>query len=89
MATKYSLTINGTQIQELQAGDSLLGSIAHLTGGTAGGVPYQTAASTTAFTAAGTTGQLLQSNGTGAPTWATPAYASTGKAIAMSLIFGF
>ena len=89
MATKYSLTINGTQIQELQTGDSLLGSIASLTGGTAGGIPWQSAASTTGFTAAGTSGQLLQSNGTSAPTWVTPAYASTGKAIAMSLIFGF
>jgi len=89
MATKYSLTINGTQIQELQNGDSLLGSIASLTGGTAGSIPWQSAASTTGFTSAGTSGQFLQSNGTSAPSWVTPTYASTGKAIAMSLIFGF
>jgi hypothetical protein len=89
MATRYSLVVNGTQIQELQTGDSLLGSISNLTGGTAGGVPWQSAASTTGFVSAGTTGQFLQSNGTSAPTWVTPPYASTGKAIAMSLIFGF
>lgn len=88
MATRYSLVINGTQVQELQSGDSLLGSIAHLTGGTAGGIPYQSAADTTGFVAAGTSGQLLQSNGTSAPSWVTPSYATTGKAIAMSMVFG-
>jgi len=89
MATRYSLVINGSQIQELQTGDTLLGSIAGLTGGLAGQIPYQTAANTTGFTATGTAGQLLQSNGSSAPTWTTPSYASTGKAIAMSMIFGF
>ena len=89
MATRYSLVINGSQIQELQTGDTLLGSIAGLTGGLAGQIPYQTAANTTGFTAAGTSGQILQSNGSSAPTWTTPSYASTGKAIAMSMIFGF
>jgi hypothetical protein len=43
----------------------------NLAGGTAGVVPYQTGAGATAFTAAGTTGQVLQSNGTAAPTWTT------------------
>ena len=36
----------------------------------------------------GSTGQLLQSNGNAAPTWVTPNYASTGKAIAMAMVFG-
>jgi len=89
MATKYSLVLSGTSIQELQSGDTLLGSIANVTGGTAGSIPWQSAASTTGFTSAGTSGQILQSNGTSAPSWVTPTYASTGKAIAMSLIFGF
>ena len=87
MATKYSLVLNGTQIQELQPGDSLLGSIAHLTGGAVGQVPYQSASGTTAFTSTGTSGQVLQSNGAAAPTWVS-GYASTGKAIAMALVFG-
>ena len=43
----------------------------NLAGGAAGELPYQTAANTTAFTAAGTSGQVLVSNGTGAPTWQT------------------
>jgi hypothetical protein len=37
----------------------------------------------------GTTGQLLQANTSSAPTWVTPTYATTGKAIAMAMIFGF
>jgi len=37
-----------------------------------GGVVYGSTTSALAVTAAGTTGQFLQSNGSGAPTWATP-----------------
>jgi hypothetical protein len=44
----------------------------NIAGGTAGQVPYQTGASTTAFTATGTSGQVLTSAGTGTPTWTTP-----------------
>jgi len=88
MTTRYSLVLNGTQIQELQSGDSLLGSIANLTGGLAGQIPWQSAADTTGFVSAGTSGQLLQSNGTSAPSWVTPSYATTGKAIAMAMVFG-
>lgn len=40
-----------------------------LRGGDAGKIPYQTGVGATSFTAAGTTGQILKSNGTGAPTW--------------------
>jgi hypothetical protein len=39
-------------------------------------VPYQTAPSTTDFTAAGSVGEVLVSGGTGAPTWASPTYSS-------------
>jgi len=41
----------------------------NLAGGAAGSIAYQTAPNTTAFLAAGTTGQVLLSGGTGAPTW--------------------
>ena len=40
-----------------------------LSGGVAGSIPYQTAANTTGFTAAGTSGQILTSGGIGMPTW--------------------
>ena len=41
----------------------------NLAGGVAGSIPWQSAAGTTGFTAAGTSGYLLKSNGTTAPTW--------------------
>ena len=49
----------------------------NLASGSAGTIPYQSASGTTAMLAAGTTGQVLTSNGTSAPTWAT---ASSGGA---------
>ena len=56
---------------------------------TAGAVPYGTGTAY-AFTAAGTAGQVLTSNGAGAPTWsAASGGISTGKSIAMAMIFGF
>jgi hypothetical protein len=54
---------------------------------TAGTVAYGTGTAY-AFTSVGTTGQALLSNGSSAPTWGT-AGISTGKAIAMAMIFGF
>jgi len=56
---------------------------------TAGAVPYGTGTAY-AFTSAGTSGQVLTSNGSSAPTWSTPTTGvSTGKSIAMAMIFGF
>jgi hypothetical protein len=45
----------------------------NIAGGSAGTIPYQSAADTTAMLAVGTAGQVLQTNGAGAPTWVTPA----------------
>jgi hypothetical protein len=42
-----------------------------LAGGIASQIPYQTGAGATSFVANGTTGQVLTSNGTSAPTWTT------------------
>jgi len=52
----------------------------NLAGGSAGVLPYQTASGVTSFSAAGTTGQVLLSGGTGSPTWGTlgPVYGGTG-----------
>lgn len=56
---------------------------------TAGGVPYGTGTAY-AFTAAGTAGYVLTSNGASAPTWAAASGGiTTGKSIAMAMIFGF
>ena len=45
------------------------GTATNLAGGTAGQVPYQTAPGVTNFFGAGTTGDVLVSNGTSAPTY--------------------
>ena len=48
-------------------------SVANITGGAAGSVPYQTAASTTTFLPAGTSGQVLTLTSGQLPAWQTPA----------------
>ena len=49
-----------------------VGTASNLAGGGAGYIPYQSGAGATSFVSAGTTGQVLTSNGTSAPTWSTP-----------------
>jgi hypothetical protein len=51
---------------------------ANLANGSAGTIPYQSAAGTTAMLAAGTAGFLLQANGAAAPTWVTAPVANNG-----------
>ena len=71
---------NGSGLTSLNAGNFSSGTLAVARGGTGitavtpGGIAYG-GASNFAFTPAGTAGQLLQSNGAGAPTWV-PAPAS-------------
>lgn len=47
------------------------GSATNIAGGSNGTIPYQSASGTTQMLAVGTAGQLLQTNGTGAPSWVT------------------
>jgi cytoskeletal protein CcmA (bactofilin family) len=68
----------------LYVGGTLHGTVnsaTNIAGGAAMSLPYQSAASTTAFLAAGTAGQILQTNGTGsAPTWINASGVSAGSA---------
>ena len=50
----------------------------NLAGGLGGQIPYQSAVDSTLYAAAGTTGQLLTSNGTGAPSWINNSFAAKG-----------
>lgn len=59
-------------------------NVLSIAGGTAGTVLYQSAANTTSFTAQGTTGQILVSQGSGAPIWAS----QTSISIASSQVSG-
>lgn len=51
----------------------------NLAGGGAGQLPYQSGSGTTAMLAAGTSGQVLQSNGTSAPSWVASPSVPTGS----------
>ena len=52
----------------------------NINGGTAGVAVYQTGVNTTGFTAVGTSGQVLLSNGTSAPTWSSDIAGNSGTA---------
>jgi hypothetical protein len=77
-SANYVLTSSGTAPQYVAQSTLSVGSATtattatNLAGGAASQIPYQSASGTTAFVSNGTTGQFLQSNGTSAPTWATP-----------------
>ena len=47
-------------------------AVGNLSGGSNGTIPYQSASGTTQMLAVGTSGQVLQTNGAGAPSWVTP-----------------
>lgn len=84
-----SPTIGGTTIKTVATSGAygdLSGAPTHLnvTGGSAGTIPYQTAANTTGMSAVGTAGQVLSSNGTSAPTWINQ---SSGGGIATQMKF--
>lgn len=71
-STGYVLTSTGTgpawsPLGGLTAGNATTAT--NIAGGTAGQVPYQTAPGVTSFYGPGTTGQVLVSNGTGAPAY--------------------
>jgi hypothetical protein len=76
--TNYVLTAGASAPQYVAQSTLSVGSATtattatNLAGGGAGYIPYQSGAGTTAFLASGTTGQVLTSNGTSAPTWSTP-----------------
>ncbi len=76
-----------TQVANLNAATA--GTATNLAGGIASQIPYQTGAGATSFIANGTSGQVLTSNGASTPSWQTPSGVTTGKSIAMAMIFGF
>lgn len=82
--TKTGLGTNGQFLSTDGVGlvwvNSSTSTANNIVGGAAGKVVYQTGPSTTGFTAQGTTGQVLSSNGTSAPTWINQSALSVGSA---------
>jgi hypothetical protein len=69
------LTSNGSNAApSWQAAANVNTNANNLTGGSAGTVPYQSAAGTTAMLAAGTAGRVLTANGAAAPSWNVAVY---------------
>ena len=60
----------------------------NIQGGSSGLIPYQTAVDSTLFTAVGTAGQVLKSNGGGAPTWTTNIIGNAATATTASSVSG-
>ena len=81
--TNYVLTAGATSPHYVAQSTLSVGSATsattatNLAGGAAGYIPYQSASSTTSFLSAGTSGQVLTSGGSGAPTWSAPTAVTT------------
>jgi hypothetical protein len=72
----WTVTVNNSSYGTVLAGPTLTTLLAttattatNLAGGSAGTIPYQSAAGTTVQLAAGSSGQFLRSNGAAAPSW--------------------
>lgn len=65
----------------------ITGAVTDIAGGTAGAVPFQSAANTTEFVAPGTDGYVLTSNGTDAPTWQKAAAGAMGGGTSNAVFF--
>ena len=70
MTAFYPLVLSGSQIEELQAGDTINATVTtatnctNISGGAAGSVPYQTGATATTFLALGASGSVITAGAT-------------------------
>ena len=83
-----TFTSTGSIVIAWAAGSDRANAATNLLNGTAGQIPYQTGISTTGFIAVGTSGYILQSNGTAAPTWVASTATAAGTAITATNIGG-
>jgi hypothetical protein len=85
MTAFYPLVLSGSQIEELQAGDTINATVSNATnatnisGGAAGSVPYQTGATATTFLALGASGSVITA-GASAPQYTAQSSLAVGTA---------
>lgn len=85
MTAYYPLVLDGSQIEELQAGDTINATVSNATnatnisGGAAGSVPYQTGATNTTFLALGSSGSVITA-GASAPQYTAQSSLAVGTA---------
>lgn len=85
MTAFYPLVLSGSQIEELQAGDTINATVSNATnatnisGGAAGSVPYQTGATNTTFLALGSSGSVITAGAT-APQYTAQSSLAVGSA---------
>lgn len=72
-------SLNGSDITGTVSSATSATTATNIAGGGAGQLPYQSGSGTTAMLAAGTSGQVLRSNGTAAPSWETQGLFSSGR----------
>ena len=86
----HNVTLPGNLVTSGTITGVITGSAASITGGTAGSIPYQTGPSSTSFTTAGVSSQVLTSTGGSAPAWVSQSTLNVNSAIsATSLSGGF
>lgn len=68
----YGVRVDSARVADSATSATSATTATNLAGGSAGTVPYQSAAGTTVQLAAGTAGQFLKSNGAAAPSWSAP-----------------
>jgi len=76
------LTLPATSGTVLTTASGTAATATNLAGGSNGTIPYQSADGTTQMLAVGSSGQSLLSGGVGAPTWGTPALATSSTNLA-------
>ena len=79
----WGISISGSAASATSATSATTAT--NLAGGSAGTIPYQSAAGTTVQLAAGTSTYLLQSNGAAAPSWVAPVAAANNGALTMAV----
>ena len=82
----WGISISGNAATATRATSATSATTAtNLAGGSAGTVPYQSAAGTTVQLAAGSAGQVLQSNGAAAPSWVAATAAANNGTLTMNV----